>query len=345
MSALTERRPVLVAERQRDGDEAYFRARQGGITATEIREWQQPARRRAIITEKVTGEHDFRSNRSFAHGNYREPFISDWAAATHGVVHTSGLYAHPDNPRHLCTPDGYLAGFTLTYEPGAEGVTVEVKTTTVDLTPGPLDAACVLVTYDPKSHFGKMRYMRQVQWQMYVMNSARCLFIWEPFTTDRTDPETGHYEVTGPPEWCWIPRDQPMIDGMVAEADAALDLIDTARSTGMPPVSDIPIDEAILLNDLFEAREVIAVAEAKRVRAWDALNVLYAERGEFSEDRGFASVSRTIPKAGTRKAVDFDGMKAKAPSLVARYEDLLRRYTRTVPTEPGKPRLSITDQR
>lgn len=342
---LTTRHPVLVCTREVDGDEPYFAARQGGMTGTEIREWRSPAKRRAIITEKVTGEHDYRSNRAFAHGNFREPFISEWAAATHGVVHTTGLYAHPDNPRHLCTPDGHLAGFTLEYEPGENGVTVEVKTTTKDLTPGALNADRVVVEFDPKSHFAKMKYLRQVMWQMYVMNAARCLFIWEPYTTERTDPETGHFTVTGPPEWVIIERDQQMIDELVEEANAGLELIDSARATGLPPVSDIPIDEAILLNDLFDAREAIAIAEAKRVRAWDALNALYESRGEFSEDRGFASVTRTEGKPGTKKVVDHEAMKRRAPSLVARYEALLARNTRVEPTEPGKARLSITDKR
>lgn len=337
--------PILVCTREDDGDERYFAARQGGITGTEIREWQSPAKRRAIITEKVTGDHDYSSNRAFRHGNFREPYISEWAAATHGVVHATGLYAHPENPRHLCTPDGYLAGFSMAYEPGVEGVTVEVKTTTKDLTPGPLDAGRILIELDPKSHFNKMKYMRQVQWQMYVMNAARCLFIWEPYTTEHTDPETGHYLVTGPPEWCVIERDQEMIDRLVAEANDGLEMIDTARLTGMPPVADIPIEEAILLNDLFDAREKIAIAEAQRVKAWDALTALYEGRGEFSEDRGFASVSRTVPKAGSKKVVDEEAMRKRAPSLVARYEALRQRYTRTEPTEPGKPRLSITDKR
>ncbi|QBI98133.1 exonuclease [Microbacterium phage Fireman] len=343
---LTTRQPVLVVTREVDGDDAYFRARQGGITATELRDWKQPAKRRAILTEKATGEHETRKVRAFDHGNYREPFIAEWAAATHGVVHSTGLYAHPDNPRYLATADGHLAGFTLTYEPGPNGVTVEIKTTTKDLTPGRLDANRVVVEFDPKSHFAKTKYLRQIMWQMFVMNAARCLFIWEPYTTEQRDPESGNYVVTGPPEWVIIERDQAMIDELVAEADAALELIDSARATGLPPVSDIPVDEAILLNDLFDAREALAIAEAKRVKAWEALGALYEERGEeFSEERGFAQVSYSPGKPGTKKVVDTEAMKKRAPSLVARYEALVKRHTRVEPTEPGKPRMTITDKR
>lgn len=347
-TALTQTRPVVVANRDLDGDEVYFAKRQGGITATEIREWQSPSKRRAIITEKVTGDRDGSEYvvRAFEHGKYREPFISEWAAATHGVVHTTSLYAHGENPRHLCTPDGYLAGFSLEYEPGAEGVIVEVKTTTKDLTPGVLDAAHVLVAYDPKSHFHKMKYLRQVQWQMYVMNAARCLFIWEPYDHDRRDPETGHYIVTGPPQWCIIPRDQAMINALVAEANAGLELIDKARATGLPPVADIPIDEAILLNDLFEARDALAIAEAQRKKAWEALDVLYAERGEFSEDRGFASVSRTVPTVGKPvNRFDRDAAAKRAPKKLAEYEAFVARYTVTEFGQPGSPRLTINDRR
>ncbi|QGJ89460.1 exonuclease [Microbacterium phage Smarties] len=343
---LTTAQPVLVCVRERDGDDAYFGARRGGITATELRDWQQPAKRRAIVTEKVTGDHETRKVRAFDHGNYREPFIAEWASATHGVVHSTGLYAHPDNPRHLATADGHLAGFSMAYEPGENGVTVEIKTTTKDLTPGPLDASRIVIEVDPKSHFAKTKYLRQIMWQMYVMNAARCLFIWEPYTTEERDRESGHYLVTGPPEWVIIERDQEMIDALIAEADAALDLIDSARITGLPPVSDIPVDEAILLNDLFAAREAIAVAEAQRVKAWDALTALYEARGEdFSEERGFAQVSYTGGKPGTKKVIDSEAMKRRAPSLVARYEALVKRHTRVEPTEPGKGRLSITDKR
>lgn len=344
-ATLTSRPPVLVCTRSVDGDERYFAARQQGITATEIRDWQAPAARRKIITEKVTGVHESRFVRAFEHGKYREPFIAEWAAATHSVQHLDGLYAHPENPRHLCTPDGFLTGFTLEYEPGAEGVTVEVKTSTLDLTPGRLDSARVLVSLDTRSHFHKMKYMRQVQWQMYVMNAARCLFIWEPYTSERTDPETGHFVVTGPPEWCIIPRDQEMIERLVAEADEGLATIDRARMSGLPPVSDIPPEEAILLNDLFHAREQIAIHEAARAQAWEKLSALYEDRGEFSEDRGFATVTRSLPKPGVRKVVDVEAMRKRAPSLVARYEALVERFTREEETPPGKPRLSITDRR
>uniref|UniRef100_A0AAU7J7N8 RecE-like recombination exonuclease n=2 Tax=unclassified bacterial viruses TaxID=12333 RepID=A0AAU7J7N8_9VIRU len=345
LTALTSVQPILVISRTGENDPEYFSARQGGITATEIRDWLQPAKRRAIITEKATGDHETRKVRAFDHGNRREPYIAEWAASTHGVVHSTGLYAHPENPRYLCTADGHLAGFSMAYEPGVEGVTVEIKTTTKDLTPGRLDAARVLIEVDPKSHFSKTRYMRQIQWQMLVMNAARCLFIWEPYDNDRRDPETGDYVVTGPPEWCIIPRDQAMIDALVQEADDALALIDAARATGLPPVSDIPIDEAILLNDLFDAREKLAVAEAQRAKAWEALSALYADRGEFSEDRGFATVSRSIPKGRASKKFDRDAAARRAPKKLAELEAFMERYTVTVPGEPGAPRLSITDRR
>ena len=343
VSGLTDAAPRLVATRATDGDETYFAARRGGITATEVRDWVVPSKRRAILTQKVTGEYDTGRNRYFAHGAFREPFIAEWAAATHGVVPSSVLYAHPDNPRHLCTPDGYLAGFTLGYEPGADAVTVEVKTSTKNLLPGRLDDDRVLVEVDESSHFARMLYMRQVQWQMYVMNAAKCLFIWEPFTA-KVDPESGYFTVTGPPEWCFIPRDQGMIDALVVEADAALALIDSSRASGMPPVSDVPVDEAILLEDLFAAREAVAVAEAQRDRAWAALSALYEPRGVFSESRGFATVTRSEGKPGTRTVVDEDAMRRRAPALVARYEALRARFTTVVDTV-GRPRLTITDNR
>lgn len=350
-TALTSVAPILVASRE-DGDDAYFEARRGGITATEIRDWPLPSKRRDILKEKVTGDHESRRVRAFDHGNRREPYIAEWAAATHGVVHARGLYAHGENPRYLCTPDGWLGSFSsMQYEPGTDAVTVEVKTTTKDLTPGPLDAARMLVSVDQRSHFHKTRYMRQIQWQMFVMNAAYCLFIWEPYTTEARDPETGHNLVTGPPEWCIIPRDQAMIDRLVEEADGALALIDEARRnnlSGMPPTSDIPTEEAILLNDLFKARESAALAEAARVKAWEALEAYYADlhpEGEFSEPRGFANVSRTIPLGRPVNRFDRDAAGRRAPKKLAEFDAFQARYTVTEPGTPGKPRLSITDQR
>lgn len=347
-TALTTRPPVLVADRDRDGDERYFASRQGGITGTEIRDWRVPSKRRAILKEKVTGDHDGRRVRVFDHGNAREPFISEWAAATHGVVSTKALYAHPENPRHLCTPDGHLVGFMgAGYEPGPIGTVVEVKTTTVSLVPGPIDRARVLIEEDPRSHFRKMKYMRQVQWEMYVMNANQCLFIWEPFE-NRTDPETGGLVVTGPPEWVIIPRDQEYIDMLVREADEALAVIDQARAAnvaGLPPVSDIPVEEALLLNDLRQAREAAALAEASRVKAWDALSAYYGSddfEEEFSEDRGFATVSRSIPQGRASKKFDRDLAAERAPKRLAEHDAFIQRYTVEVPGEPGKPRLTIT---
>ena len=344
-TALSTAKPTLVCTRSIDGDEPYFAARQGGMTATDIRDWPQPAKRREILKEKVTGERDFRSVRAFRHGSARESYIIEWARAAHGVVPSSGLYAHPENPRHMCTPDGYLAGFSLEYDPGLDGVTVEVKTTTKDLAPGLLNDERVLTSYNPKSHFHKMKYMRQVQWQMYVMNANACLFIWEKYDHDRTDPETGNFIVTDPPEWCIIPRDQKMIDALVVEANDALDVIDAARTSGLPPVSDIPVEEAILLNDLFEAREKIATAEAAREKAWLALHDLYAELGEeFSEVRGFAQVTRSAGKPRKSKKFDRGLAASRAPKKLAEVEAFMARYTVEVQT-PGKPSLSITDQR
>ena len=347
-TTLTTLHPVLIADRDRDGDEHYFASRQGGITGTDIRDWRVPSKRRAILKEKVTGDHDGRRVRVFDHGNAREPFISEWAAMTHGAVNTHALYAHPENPRHLCTPDGHLVGFTGSgYDPGENGTVVEVKTTTVSLLPGPLTPERVLIQEDQRSHFRKMKYMRQVQWEMYVMNAARCLFIWEPFENKR-DPETGNLVVTGPPEWVIIERDQAYIDMLVREADEALEVIDQARAAniaGLPPVSDIPVEEAMLLNDLRQARESAALAEAARVKAWDALVEYYGGEDfeeEFAEDRGFASVSRSIPQGRPTRKFDREEAAKRAPKRLAEHDAFVERYTREFAGEPGKPRLTIT---
>lgn len=330
----------------------WYENRRGGITGTEIRDWPEPAKARKITTAKVTGDDDMRDNRHFAHGRAREPFIQEWAVSTFGVIPEDRLHAAPDNPRHLATPDGWLAAFSAeSYQPGPNAIIVEIKTSSKDMTPGTLDADRYLVAIDPTSHFHKMKYIRQIMWEMRVMNAAECLFIWEPFDNTRTDPETGLFVVTGPPQYCFIRRDDALIAQLIDEADAALEAIDRARAAsagGLPPVNDLPTDEAMLLADLFAARSAVAIAEAQRDKAWAALTERYESEhdGDFSEDKGMAQVSRSTPVSKPGKKFDRELAAAKAPKALAAHDAFIERYTVVVPGGvPGKPKYTITDRR
>lgn len=314
--------------------------RMGGITGTEIRDWGNPTKRRAILHEKVTGERDLDRDRRLptgftlddyaTHGNRREVILGEWVQAHFGIEPCSAVYAHPQNTRHLASPDGIsLDPFTRELIVGTDdAVLCEIKTATKDLSPGKIDAANVLVQVNPKSVFAEKNYYTQMQWQMYVMNAVRTLFVWEQHD-GKIDPETGTFTPLGPPQHVWVPRDQALIDVLVEKvAPAALAEIDAARKAttadGLPPAGAIPAEHAILMADYFKSIEAEKTAAAAKKKAWDALKAEYV--GKDKPD-----LSMTTPGLGkltvstTEKIVDeFDEERArtKAPKS---YEQIERK--------------------
>lgn len=328
--------------------EAWWDFRLGGVTATDIRDCRQGAKRRRIITEKVTGESgDEPHVKAWRHGTLREPQIAEWVFRTYGITPTGVTYASGENSRYIASPDGVMIDpFTGRYEPGTEdSIIEEIKTGVDDLTPGPLDAARVLIELDPRSTFNKRGYYRQVQWQMLVMNATRTLFVWERHNGE-VDRETSTFTPVGPPEAVWIERDEEFIAALIEEADALLAEIDAARLQfaldGLPPVSaNMPSEHAILVADLLRARDAEAVAKAQKEKAWAALNDIYMgeDKPDVQIDGGFAKITVST-STGTKSVVDEEAMKRKAPTLVAKYEALRKRNTRQVPT--AKQTLTIT---
>jgi hypothetical protein len=346
-ATLTDAVPRRGAENDRTKPEAraaWLDQRIGGITATDLRDWGQGSKRRAIITEKVTGVYDGGTNPYWEHGIRREPVIAEWVEQNFGISPCMNVYSHHDNPRHLASPDGVsLDPFTGALLVGTtDAALCEIKGSTKDLTPGPLDGARYVIRVSEGSPFDRANYYTQIQWQMYVMNATVTLFVWEQHD-GKPDPETGQFTPLGPPDWCWIPRDQQYIDFLVNElAPRALEEIDAARLAALgelPPASDLPVNEALLVAQLLAARDAIAVAEAARDQAFAALKALYVGGPDLQIDAGFALVTVSTSR-GTRKVVDEDGMRAKAPSVVAKYENLRERYTRIEPTE--SQRLTVT---
>lgn len=346
--------------------EAWLDFRRGGITATEIRDWLVPSEKRAIITAKVTGVfEDLSYITRIRHGNLREPVIAEWVEREFGIAPCENVYAHAENPRHLASPDGMTVDlFSLT--PGGlivgtpDAILSEIKTSVHDLTPGPMDERRVLLEVTPGSHFDKMRYYRQVNWQMYVMNAYETLFTWERHD-GIVDRETGIYSPVGPPEFCRIPRDQALIDQMVEEANVALQEIDAARIAfavgGLPPASELPSDHALLVADLLAARDAEAVAVARKAAPWKSLQAIYLAEGmpDQSIDAGFALLTVTTGKAGTKTTVDeaaaraelpeaFEALEAAETALAearANVDLILRKHTTTEAT-PGTRKLTIT---
>lgn len=346
---LTERRPIRGPEYDPARPETrapWMDMRRGGITATEVRDWGNGAKRREILTFKVTGEsQDLSGIAAVDHGNRREPVIAEWVERLYGITPCNAVYSHPDNPRFLASPDGItLDPFTGDLMAGAYAAVAEIKTSKHDLNPGRLDGRH-LIQIDPDSYFHRAGYYTQIQWQMFVMNADRTLFVWEQH--DGTiDPDTGTYRPVGVPQAVWIDRDQPLIDVLVEKvAIPALAEIDAARAANtageLPPASALPSEHAVLVADLLRARDAEAIAKAAKDKAWKALQDYYLAEGRPDEtiDAGIAQV--TVSTSTTLKEhVDMAVARAKAPALVDRYEALIARHTKTVPVTTR--RLTVT---
>ncbi len=335
--------------------QAWLDQRRGGVTATDIRDCGQGSKRRAIIMEKVTGDQGREGQKIVnghtldfyaEHGNRREPVIAEWIERNFGIAPCSEVYTRGDNPRHLASPDGVTVDpFTGALVVGdSHARLAEIKTSTRDLMPGALDARRWLIEVDPSSDFSKKNYYTQMQWQMYVMNAAATLFVWEQHD-GKVDPETGTFTPIGTPEYAWIPRDEKLINVLVNEvAPRLLAEIDAARlgttPGDLPPVGDVPAEHLALVADLLKARDAEATAKAAKDKAWAALQELYVGEGRPDvsiEIPGFAKI--TVSTSRTPKPTfDQEAARKRAPQLVAKYEALVKRYTKPVIT----PRQGLT---
>lgn len=312
--------------------------RQGGFTATQMREWRKGgAKRREVLNEKVSGDSpDLSHLPMIRHGNLREPQIAAWVEERFGIAPTNAVYQHGANPRWMASPDGVaLDPFTgALLVGGVDSTLSEIKTTNKDLTPGPLDPLTrTLIRVEAGSHFDRTGYYTQMQGQMLVMNAARTLFVWEQHD-GVIDPETGTYAPVGPPEWCYVMRDEEFIASLISDTiEPALAEIDAARITHslgeLPPLSELPSETAALVADLLSARDAEAVAKKRKDKAWAALQEIYVGEGKPDvaiKIPGFANISMSnLPSSKT--VVDEDGMREKARTTVERYEKLRARFT------------------
>jgi hypothetical protein len=136
-------------------------------------------------SKKINGD-PFRGNKWTQHGIDREPVIASWVFDNFGIESSSALFHADGEQRHLATPDG--VGMV-------EGklVLAEIKTTKNgwDVIPD--------------------HYMRQVQWQQYVLGSERTLFVWEK--------HENFVPVAATPEHVWIERNDVMIEHLVNVAN------------------------------------------------------------------------------------------------------------------------------
>lgn len=324
--------------------EAWLDQRRGGITATEIRDWHDPSKRRKIIGEKVNGDYsDIGHVAAVRHGELREPVIAEWVHGKFGIAPCDYVYSRAGEPRHLASPDGIsLDPFTGELLVGnIDAALSEIKCSKNDLNPGKIDDLNILIEIEPGSYFDKTNYYTQMQWQMYVMNASRTLFVWEQ-RDETIDPETGTFTPLGVPKWAWIMRDDALIEKLVEQvAPKALAEIDAQRAaiaSGMPPVSDADPEIAALVAELLQARTAEATAKSAKEIAWAKLQEKYltvAEGAEHPEDvsldLGFAQITvNTTTKA--KMVTDVEAAGKRAPGIVQKYNDLMKRFTKPVDT-------------
>lgn len=341
--------------------QAWLDFRRPGLTATMIRDWGTASKRRKILEEKATGEFEDLSHLPYVnHGNLREPMIAEWVQAKFGISPCEATYAHPENDRHLASPDGVsrdpFNGSLLVGTPDA--ILAEIKTSKHDLWPGAVDEAGILIEIAEGSQFERSNYYTQMQWQMYVMNSPMTLFVYEQHD-DKIDPETGTFTPIAVPKHVWIPRNQMLIDALlenvapkaITEIDHALSL----RSMELPPASEFPTEHAVWVQDVLKARENLAVADAAREKAWDSLAQIYLhpEADDCKHDLGFASltVSTSTSAAKTREvtSTDWDAVRAGLTETQRKkYDALVAKHTTTKPVvTPGTTsrRMTITEKK
>jgi hypothetical protein len=355
LTALAPIRGVEYDKERPETRQPWLDQRAGGITATEIRDWGNASKRRDILQFKLTGQmEDLTGNPYVNHGNLREPVIADWVHARFGIAPCDAVYTHPEHPRWLASPDGVsfdpFSG-ELVVGPGA--TISEIKTSKDDLNPGQLSEDRVLVQIEPGSPFDRKGYFIQMQWSMLVMNASRCLFVWEQHN-GQVDPETQTFTPIGVPEYAWIERDQKTIDALVENVAAkALAEIDAARTQlkigELPPASDLPAEDMVLVMEVLQARTAEATAKTARERAWKALEGKYVGEGkpDMKLDVGPAhftvSTSTPAPKVTTKMEFDEAAARRKAPALMAKYDALVERFTKPVDVVvQGEPTQKLT---
>jgi hypothetical protein len=320
--------------------------RRGGITATEIRDWRQGGKRRKIIAHKVTGEdEDISYVAAVRHGNLREPVIGEWVLEEFGITPVNHVFAHADNHRYIASPDGVtLDPFSTELVVGtADAAILEIKTDSEDLAPGPVDAHRVLIHVTSGCKFDKMGYYAQIQWGMFVMNAAQCLFVWETHNGE-VDPETGTYTPAGPPQYVWVPRDQAVIDTLVEMADDALAQIDAARLTAagefLPEASALPAEHAVLVADYLAALDAEKIAAEKKAIAWKALQGEYLGKPDTSIDAGFATLTTSTTTPADKRVFDEEAARAKYPAEMEAYANVVAEFTTSTP-QPAKQTLTV----
>lgn len=171
--------------------EAWLEARKSGVTATAVAEAATPSGFETVAQERRHNT-EIIPNDYMVFGSESEAEIMRYAHQEHGILPSDWLLAGGVNRAHLATPDGLSLDHTLI---------AECKTTGKDWDTIPI------------------KYRRQVQWQLYVSDAERCLFLWQL----RVPDDHGWFFMPWlEPRSRWIERDQTMISELISVANQLL---------------------------------------------------------------------------------------------------------------------------
>lgn len=244
-------RPLQMVAADSLGSEEGLAARAAGVTASELHAIAVGGRGtwRRIRDGKLNGA-TFHGNQHTKRGHEREPYLLAWACSHVAFLEPNrALFAHPDNPLIMATPDG------LGIEERGGEFGVEVKSH--EHTWGD--------RYDiPAEHYDQM------QVGMAVTGIDRWLYVWEVMGEDGTPTlET--------PRFRWVERDEKRIAKLLKEAEAFL----AWRAAGAPVADDD------LPEDVDDALAIIAAADeaiAPHKKARDAALKIVRAHAEATAD-------------------------------------------------------------
>lgn len=310
--------------------EAWLAERRSGVTATEIRDLYLGAITvQDLVDLKLGRKTDtFAGNRYTDWGNAREPIIAGELAGE-GFVAESRVFHHPENSRHLASPDG----IRVTWEEEIE--ISEIKTAAYDLPPG-------------SPALAKKGYVPQMQWLMHVTGGVRGRLAVEERIEmpDRTfEPGTLHRH--------WIERDDALIARLINIADAFLAELDRQREHGAPE-----IDEDVDTHAVNYLRGLAAEKEGKALKESSYKALIAAG---VSQESPLARVTFTPGKPDTefedvvvdlgaaaaahpKETAALARAKARVEKLQAAWDELAKEHTVTL-THISKgtgPRITVT---
>lgn len=301
--------PVLADLESRAGAsdndrELWLAERREGITATEVRDLYVRAKSTAKLialkleqeVEKDLGAYIPR----IRYGKDREPVIAEKLRGE-GFVPESRVFHHPDNSRHLASPDGTRVDFDEHLEVS------EIKTDEHGIAPG--DEA-----------WDRVGYSIQAQWVMYVTGAVACRFAVEDCirTTDGFEP--------GDLRRYWVNRDDELIAELVTMADEFLAAMDDMRENGIDPVAVSLLEDAI------------AASDAQKV-ARDALEAYCASTGISSLRIPEGSLSYSTP--APRQTFQQTAFKDAHPDMYAEFTAATAATKPTLRVTPARPKKEM----